>query len=175
MWATESCKTSTMLQKYVWYVLGWILFGRIVIFWNILDMDLLSSTNTLEALEKLHYGCNLFSNKQRTISPGKCWRLWKQIQSLLSVAGPSESPWTDASCRAWLPCLLHQQSLEPQEEWKLTPSSLTFMTQLEKVIIFRYTFLSLTGVPTDLQDTAWESDHFLLHFFVSQGGSQLTF
>ena len=34
------------------------------------------------------------------------------------------------------------------------------MTQLEKVIIFRYTFLSLTGVPTDLQDTAGESDHF---------------
>ena len=37
-----------------------------------------------------------------------------------------------------------------------------FLRQLEKVLIFRHTFLSLKGggVPLDLQDTAWESAHF---------------
>ena len=30
------------------------------------------------------------------------------------MAGLSESPWGDASCREWLPSLLRQQSLEPQ-------------------------------------------------------------
>ena len=35
-------------------------------------------------------------------------------------------------------------------------SQLTFMTQHEKVIIFR----DLRGVTTELHDTAWESDHF---------------
>ena len=37
-------------------------------------------------------------------------------------------------------------------------SQQTYRTQLEKVIIFRYWW----GVPTDPQDTAWESDHFSL-------------
>ena len=31
------------------------------------------------------------------------------------------------------------------------------------------------GVPTDLQDKAWESVHFSSHFFVTHGGSQLIF
>ena len=38
-------------------------------------------------------------------------------------------------------------------------SKLTFMTQDEKVIIFRYP----RGVTTDLYDKGWESDHFSLH------------
>ena len=72
-----------------------------------------------------------------------------------------------------------------------------FLTQLEKVLIFRHKqtfFLSLTGVPTDPQDTAWESAHFssltgvptdfmtqyekvliFCHTFSSLTGSQLTF
>ena len=52
----------------------------------------------------------------------------------------------------------------------LRGSQLTFMTQIEKVIFFRYTFWSLTGVPTDIQDTAWHSDHFSLHFSPLTGG-----
>ena len=51
---------------------------------------------------------------------------------------------------------------------------MTSKTKLEKVIIFRYTFLSLIGVLIDLQDTALESDHFSLHFFRHSWGSQLT-
>ena len=31
------------------------------------------------------------------------------------------------------------------------------------------------GVPTDHQDTVWESVHFPSHFFLTHGGSQLTF
>ena len=50
------------------------------------------------------------------LSPWKCWRLWQRQMSPLSEAGPSESPWSHASCRSWLPFLLHEQSLEPQEE-----------------------------------------------------------
>ena len=50
------------------------------------------------------------------LSPWKCWRLWQRQMSPLSVAGPSESPWSDAACQSSLPFLLHEQSLEPQEE-----------------------------------------------------------
>ena len=42
------------------------------------------------------------------LSPWKCWWLWQGQMSPLSVAGPSESPWTDASSRSWLPSRLHQ-------------------------------------------------------------------
>ena len=39
------------------------------------------------------------------------------------------------------------------------------------VTLFRYSL----GVPTELLGTAWEIDHFSLHFFVTHWGLQLTF
>ena len=36
---------------------------------------------------------------------------------------------------------------------------------LERVVIFRHTFSSLTGVPNDHHNRAWESVHFMSHFF----------
>ena len=40
-----------------------------------------------------------------------------------------------------------------------------FLRQLERVVIFRHTFSSLTGVPNDHHNRAWESVHFMSHFF----------
>ena len=59
-----------------------------------------------------------------------------------------------------------KNSLEPWKStwWKCSffvsyaGSQLTFMTQNEKVLIFRYS----RGVKTDLRDTEWESAHFSL-------------
>ena len=58
------------MQKYINFSSSdWSATWRIYIFGNILnlDLDLFCSTNAMGALEKLQYGCNLFSNKQGTI------------------------------------------------------------------------------------------------------------
>ena len=127
----------------------WSATGRIYIFGNILDLDFLCSTNAMGDFEKFQYGCNLFSNKQGTIYGFYCsylqsWLFGSYLQSVnrkrdsahkdFGGLGSGEnlfcqwpvhqrSPWTGASCWAFLLVQLHQQSLEPQEERSVRPTT----------------------------------------------------
>ena len=78
----------------------------------------------------------------------------------------------NVSCQKVLETNWQRYENSPVYHWR--GPNLPSWHSLRKWSFFVTLFVTHGGVPSDLQDAAWESDHLPLHFFVTHGGSQST-